>query len=195
MRKRINLDRLAPSPGLTEIINNGDGSAAEVMKRGFQLKPLPKKYLSKTRTAFARGWIKALLGGSYSQGHNRLCTRSFAGAPAAFCCLGVYSDLRAKAGVGSWDSTSNPDFMLSGKLGYEGSLTELVPTFCEELAMHATYATLLAQINDKGATFEHIAGLLAYWYRLDKATFRRARITAQTFALFALSARTLHYRP
>ena len=104
-------------------------------------------------------WIAALESGDYKQGKNFLKNKN------KFCCLGVLCDLYAKeTGKGKWnnrnrftdekDDIGDSQTLTLGVMEWAG-LDEANPSFKLDDDI-----TSLANENDKGRSFKHIAVLI-----------------------------------
>lgn len=107
-------------------------------------------------------WIAALRSGEYKQGQNQLKKGDF------FCCLGVLTDLYAKekglTWIPNWRKDSKevygdaavPSFHVVAWAGLkEGNPTVVVPESIR--GKTGFHCESLAQMNDRGCTFEQIA--------------------------------------
>lgn len=121
-------------------------------------------------------WVAALRSGEYSQGQS--CLRSNSGE---FCCLGVATDLAAKAGIGNWVTDDNGE-MIGGPhpvmpgmaVGFRENGVKTIEydtlplSVAEWLGFSkynnnpyvCSYEDHLASMNDSGYTFEQIADII-----------------------------------
>lgn len=123
-------------------------------------------------------WIEALLSGDYKQGKSWL-KQVHDDGPAEYCCLGVLCDLAEKAGIVT--STEEPNTQGGRVVRYSSSGNEEyseVTVLPETVADWADFkwqsggivgpsqygdfegGQSLVSLNDNGASFEHIAGVI-----------------------------------
>lgn len=111
-------------------------------------------------------WIDALVSGKYKQTKRYLHTKD------GYCCLGVICELYKEdhpdatwAEVGEDDNGDSPfEFRVSGELN--STRVELIPLLTDWIGLRTgdgknlSNGTSLADLNDKGASFEAVAELL-----------------------------------
>lgn len=112
-------------------------------------------------------WVAALRSGDYEQGHGRLHTRGPKDT-SMFCCLGVLCDLATQDNIVSevielstWDDVAviyDDDESWLPTSVVEWSGVDHQGTFAEGNHIHE-FSTL-AELNDSGATFEHLATII-----------------------------------
>lgn len=91
-------------------------------------------------------WVEALRSGKYAQTSGAL--RSYEGG---YCCLGVLADI---CGLGEW--TSKNYYKFAGNLA-----DEILPeALGDVLGLCPNVQRSLAELNDHGRSFEHIADVI-----------------------------------
>ena len=120
----------------------------------------------RTHSRIISTWLKALRGQlptKYKKVTGSLCTVTSTGKVKGHCCLGVLSDLAAKAGI-----IDMPDFY-DTSVWYDGSNSELsvnvlhwagLNGYLGEFINSKGIETSLAAYNDKGKTFAQIADII-----------------------------------
>jgi hypothetical protein len=120
----------------------------------------------RTHSRIISTWLKALRGQlptKYKKVTGSLCKVTSTGKVKGHCCLGVLSDLAAKAGI-----IDMPDFY-DTSVWYDGSSSELSVTvlhwaglngFLGEFINSKGTETSLAEYNDNGKSFKQIADII-----------------------------------
>lgn len=119
-------------------------------------------------------WIEALRSGEYRQGQDRLRTEH--NGAASYCCLGVLCDLLVKDGKGTWERDVAGRYYFQANenrlTGIEEN-TSVLPASALRLTgiespnpfvtfdrKTAESRSSLAYLNDHGASFDRIAGII-----------------------------------
>lgn len=107
-------------------------------------------------------WIDELLSGRWQQGKHRLRPED-----NKYCCLGVLSELAARAGVGEWKSPGSRGhahwtFHDASNGIQPWSPCELTDGIVRWADLDGSRATIgyLMTLNDNGASFAHIAEVI-----------------------------------
>lgn len=112
-------------------------------------------------------WVKALRSGEYDQGEGYLCSESEISGDSFYCCLGVACDVLVegywrKALPNLWSIGPFKKFALPKNVdrhNWGGAETDSFPSLSilDKIGLDAAYAQELAELNDKGWSFERIA--------------------------------------
>ena len=113
-------------------------------------------------------WVKALRSGDYQQSKEHLCEEDYVSGDCTFCCLGVACDVLTEADwikFPEWTVWSIGEledlYMTNIDDKYEWGLTETTSfpsqKILKEMGPDAGYAQELAELNDRGWSFERIA--------------------------------------
>ena len=112
-------------------------------------------------------WVAALRSGDYDQGHGRLHSKDANGI-SSFCCLGVLCDLANKENIVSeimeYPSLNTVAVIYDDDESWlptsvaEWSGVDHQGTFVE--TKHNHEFSTLAELNDSGATFAHLATII-----------------------------------
>lgn len=120
----------------------------------------------RTHSRIISTWLKALRGQlptKYKKVTGSLCKVTSTGKVKGHCCLGVLSDLAAKAGI-----IDMPDFY-DTSVWYDGSSSELSVTVLHWAGLNDFLGgfinskgteTSLAEYNDNGKSFKQIADII-----------------------------------
>lgn len=113
-------------------------------------------------------WVKALRSGEYAQDKSHLCYEDEISGDSFYCCLGVACDVLVDA---NWQKTRYSNLWSIGPFvefplpknidhyNWEGAETASFPSLSilDKIGLDAAYAQELAELNDKGWTFQAIA--------------------------------------
>lgn len=103
-------------------------------------------------------WTAALRSGEYKQG--RLSLKNEYLTEATHCCLGVLTDLAAKAGVVQWGRQAWPaDARLCAEVREWAGLDSANPILSDDFLVTNSASNL----NDEGSTFIEIADRIDQW--------------------------------
>lgn len=113
-------------------------------------------------------WVKALRSDEYAQDEGHLCYEDEISGDNFYCCLGVACDVLVDADWQTdlysnlWSIGPFEEFAISTNLDHHkwgGAETTSFPSpsILEKLGLDVAYAQNLAELNDKGWSFERIA--------------------------------------
>lgn len=116
-------------------------------------------------------WVEALRSGRYTQ------TSKYLHAGDGFCCLGVLCDLDGDAG---WDERGDTDETYGGIIYSTASGdTEMPgPEVLEWAGLSLSQSERLAEMNDRGASFEEIADEIERIYAAGENEYDAADLAA-----------------
>lgn len=96
-------------------------------------------------------WVRALRGGNFAQGHQRLYSRNPQTGQEAHCCLGVLCEILLEISQNYWKNDST----ISGPVGF-GDITPSGDFSLLSMPSLQSYESL-ARANDAGVSFSAIA--------------------------------------
>ena len=113
-------------------------------------------------------WVKALRSGEYRQGKGSLCNENVTSGECVYCCLGVACDILIEGDwtkpphLTVWGIDKYEEFVMPAtgdKQGWGFTETTSFPSLkiLKKMGLHTIYAQELAELNDKGWSFERIA--------------------------------------
>jgi hypothetical protein len=113
-------------------------------------------------------WVKALRSGEYRQGEASLCNEDEISGECVYCCLGVACDILAEDNwvkprrLTTWSVGKYEEFVMPAtgdKQGWGHTETTSFPSLktLKEMGLDVAYAQELAELNDRGWSFERIA--------------------------------------
>jgi len=113
-------------------------------------------------------WVKALRSGEYLQGTGSLCKKDEISGGCEYCCLGVACDILTEDDWVNpphwtvWSIGKHEEFDIPShddKKGWGYSNTSSFPSLknLKKMGLDVAYAQELAELNDKGWSFEKIA--------------------------------------
>jgi hypothetical protein len=121
--------------------------------------------MNKMNPEIKADWLSALRSGEYQQGAGRLKIVGEDGEKPSYCCLGVLTDLAAKAGVVEWYDLNS----LGGVREDEGYIeTGVLPVAVQywaglpgnNVGTYSSETKVLTELNDDGVDFEEIANII-----------------------------------
>ena len=113
-------------------------------------------------------WVKALRSGEYEQGEANLCKEDEISGDYDYCCLGVACDVLVEGDWiqhkewSVWSIDPHEEFVMPAtddKHGWGQTETTSFPSLkiLKKMGLDVAYAQELAELNDKGWSFDRIA--------------------------------------